>query len=224
MGYFNTVLGLAEKVKREEEVYPAIYVGNEYKRINLDVNGSVCYWRKDGDVSFSSETNLTQANGLQYKISVPLKLLCFINKENPYNDVYFADNMAMDIIGYLTLTNSALKKSLLAKSARVQAKNYLTDSRAVASEEYTGLVFEPRYTHSYFSIDFEVIVIANQNCYDTFCGQTPVSSGSTVVSILDQDGAVIASVPCGGTYSVVVFSGIDGGSSTTVYTNSIVDA
>jgi hypothetical protein len=51
----------------------------------------------------------------------------------------------------------------------------------------------------------------------------PPISFNDYVQIVDQDQNVIATVPCGGNYSVLVFSGIDGGASTTVYTNSIVN-
>jgi hypothetical protein len=54
----------------------------------------------------------------------------------------------------------------------------------------------------------------------TFVPSAPSGGGN--VTILDQDGNPIQTVPCGGTYSVIVFSGIDGGNSTTTYTNSIV--
>lgn len=42
------------------------------------------------------------------------------------------------------------------------------------------------------------------------------------VTIEDQDGTPIDSVPSGGTYSVIVVSAIDGGLSNTTYTNSII--
>ena len=224
IGYFNTVYCLAEKVKKGEDVYPAVYNSfGEYIRLELDQKGSACYWRKNGDVKFSDEKNETQASGLQYNTVIPLKLVCFINKQSPYDDNYFADNLASDIIGYLTTTNAALKKSLLAKSVRITATKYSTDARVISADEYDNVNFEARYSHAYFSIDFEVEVKTNQNCYSTFCGSSHVLPTLGSVKILDQDGAVVANVACGGTYSVVVFSGIDGGSSTTVYTNSIVD-
>jgi hypothetical protein len=42
------------------------------------------------------------------------------------------------------------------------------------------------------------------------------------VTIEDQDGTAIDSVPAGGTYQVIVVSGINGGASNTTYTNSII--
>ena len=43
------------------------------------------------------------------------------------------------------------------------------------------------------------------------------------VTIVDQDGNIVALVPCGGSYSVTVASGIDEGSSTQTYTNNVID-
>lgn len=164
-GWFNTIHFLAEKVKKEQAVYPAIYnIMGEYAEINLDVTGSLCYWRKNGSVTFSQEANPTQAKGLQYNVVMPIKLICFVPKSLPYNDAYFADNLALDIIDLLTTTNSALKGLLLAKSARVVAKGYNTDARSVAIEEYDNVNYVPRYTHAYFSVDFEVEVKTNQYC------------------------------------------------------------
>ena len=42
------------------------------------------------------------------------------------------------------------------------------------------------------------------------------------VTIVDQDDTLIAEVPSGTTYQVIVVSGIDGGLSNTTYTNSII--
>lgn len=44
------------------------------------------------------------------------------------------------------------------------------------------------------------------------------------VTIEDQDENPIASVPSGGTYQVIVVSGINGGNASTVFTNSIIQA
>lgn len=170
LGYFNTVLCLVEKIEREGRVYPAQYNGsNEYVEINLDTNGSICYWRKNGDVSFSEQENSTMACPLQYQNTLPLKLVCFVPKDAYSNDQYFADNLAGEIIGTLTTTNAGLKGFLKAKSARVAAVKYSTDARAVGAEEYDNINFEARYTHAYFSIDFNLVFITNNQCFNTLC-------------------------------------------------------
>lgn len=43
------------------------------------------------------------------------------------------------------------------------------------------------------------------------------------VTVFDQNGDVVATVPCGGSYSVIVASGIDEGNSTQTYTNQVID-
>lgn len=171
-GYINEVLCLAELIEREEKVYPAIYNNkNEYIPINLDSKGSLSYWRKSGDVSISDEDNTTSSCGIQYRTSIPLKLVGFINKENAHNNSTFADTMCQNLISVLTINTAILKQVLKAKRATLIATGYSTDARKIVNEEYQNIDFEIRYTHSYFSIDFNLVVISNSNCYQSFCDQ-----------------------------------------------------
>lgn len=169
LGYFNEVLCLVDKIEREGRVYPAQYnTNNEYKEINLDQFGSVCYWRKNGDVTIASQSSTTSIN-TEYTTNVPLKLVGFIKKEDELNDQYFSDNVCLSIISNLTVNNSALKPMLKAKKASVTAAKYVTDPKAVAGDEYDNVEFEARYTHAYFSIDFELVFVTNDQCYADIC-------------------------------------------------------
>lgn len=168
-GFFNSVNCLAERIERGGKIYPALCLGTEYKQINLDPSGSLSYWRKNGDVSISEEENLTVACSIQYNTTVPLKLVGFLKKDSPYNDCYFTDNIAMELISLLTLNNSALKGLFKAKSVRVSATGYITDPKTVASDEYSEGLFEARYSHAYFSISFNLNIISNQNCFNSIC-------------------------------------------------------
>ena len=172
LGYFNNVICLAERIEREGKVYPALYAGRgEYAEINLDVNGSVCYWRKSGDVSISEEDN-NGGVGIQYKTVIPLKFVGFLKKETS-DDQYFADNLIAGIIGNLTVSNSALKAALKAKTVRVTVVKYTTDRLTVGKEEYDNINFEALYTHSYFSIDFNLTFVTNTVCYTDICDSLP---------------------------------------------------
>ena len=51
----------------------------------------------------------------------------------------------------------------------------------------------------------------------------PSLANNYQVTILDQNGDIVTLIPCGGSYSVIVASGIDEGSSTTTYTNQVID-
>lgn len=217
LGYFNEVICLAEKIEREERVYPALYNGgNEYKEIQLDSYGSVSYWRKAGDVTISEQENLTLSKNVQYEMTVPLKLVCFIPKTVYANDQYFADNLATEIMSYLTTNNSALKSAMKAKKVSIVSTGYKTDAREVGSEEYDNINFEARYTHAYFSIDFELKIVTNNQCYTDICNDVPVTFG---VTIYDSEGVLISTIPCGGSYTE---TGTDCTGSINVYLDSIL--
>lgn len=189
VGYFNTVHCLAEKIEKEGKVYPAIYgTSGEYAQINLDVNGSLCYWRKNGDVSFSKQDNETSI-GTQYQGTIPLKLVGFIKKEGRIDDAYFSDNVCASLIANLTVSNSALKQMLKAKRVTITSTGYVTEPRKVASEEYENIDFEIRYTHAYFSIDFELSFVSNSQCYDDLCNEPMRRWG--FVTIYESDGTTI---------------------------------
>lgn len=167
--FFNEVLCLVERIEKEGKIYPALYNGgNEYVQINLDATGSKSYWRKNGDVTFSQNASQTSI-GIEYTSTIPLKLIGFLPKDAAQNDQYFSDNICLAIISELTVNNSALKPMLKAKKASVSCTKYVTDAKSVAGDEYENIAFEPRYTHSYFSIDFELVFITNSQCYDSLC-------------------------------------------------------
>lgn len=170
LGYINSVNCLAEKITREGKTYPALCNGNEYTPIDLDPKGSLSYWRKDGEVSVTEENNVTQACNSQFKTSIPLVLIGFIKKgDSPYNDCYLADNIAAEIINAVTVYPAPLKELLKAKNAYLSVKKYDTDRKNVQKREYDKIEFEIRYTHIYFNIDFELVIISNQNCFNNLC-------------------------------------------------------
>lgn len=168
LGYFNNVICLAERIEREGRIYPAQYTtAGNYMEINLDQFGSTCYWRKNGEVTISEEDN-TGGVGVQYRTSIPLRFIGFIPKTYA-DDQYFADTIIGEVIGTLTTDNSALKSMVKAKIARVTATKYNTDGRLVGLDEYDNINFEPSYTNAYFSIDFDLIFVTNNQCYNTIC-------------------------------------------------------
>jgi len=202
VGYFDTSYCLVDKIKKGDKLYPAIYNGaNEYQDIVLDDNlGSISYWRKSGDVTITDQDNQTTANGVQYNMTIPLKLVCFVKKENnDTNDQYFADNLCASLIANLTTNTSALKTAMKAKKVSIIADRYVTDSRAVIADEFENIDYEPKYTHSLFSIDFTVSIITNNQCYSDLCDALPIEFGYVTVT----DNGTTTQVLCGGTYTCV---------------------
>lgn len=196
LGYFNNIICLAEKIEREDKVFPAIYSKNgDYKQISLE--GSTSYWRKNGDVTVSEEDN-TSGIGIQYRTTVPLKFVGFIKKDHTKDDQYFADNLIAGIISNLTVNNSALKIAFKAKIVRVAATKYTTNFYDVVKSEYDNIDFKPPFTHAYFSIDFNLIFVTANQCYADICNDLPINFG--YVTILNSVGDVLELVKCGGEY------------------------
>ena len=168
-GYINKILCLAEKIEREGKVFPAQYVKNEFKRIDLDAKGSVSYWRKNGAVTYSQNENTTKVGQIEFVTNVPLKFVGFVKKDSALNDAYFADNMVEALKSIFSTNTAILNSALKAKKTSIVAVRYDTDGRSVANEEYDNIDYEPRYTHAYFSIDIEIKITSNQNCYNDIC-------------------------------------------------------
>ena len=167
--YFNKVLCLAEMIEREKLIFPATYINNEYKRIDLDPKGSISYWRKNGDVSYNQQENGTKVGQIEYVTNVPLKLICFVKKDKSNNDIYFADKIVEVLKSQLSTNTAVLNLSLKAKKCLILATKYNTNGREVSDGEYKGIDYEPRYTHAYFSVDFDVQITSNQNCFNNLC-------------------------------------------------------
>lgn len=201
LGYFNDVFGLATRIEREGKIYPAIYNNNnEYTQINLDSKGSLTYWRRNGDNSYTEQEN-TSTIGNEYVTTIPLKLVGFMKKES-VNDTYFSEKIVNTLIGILTTNSVTLKQAIKAKRISIVVKKYEVDGRVLATEEYDKIDFEPRYDWAYFAIEFEVKVVTNTKCYDTFCDVVPPDFNCGVVKIYDTSGTLIDTIDCGGTYTI----------------------
>jgi hypothetical protein len=205
LGYFNKVVCFAEKIEREGRFFPAQYTFNEFKEINLDDFGSVGYFRKTGDVTITEQTNETLSKSTQYETTIPLRFVGFITKDVYSNDAYFADNICQEVLAYITVGNSALKAAMKAKKVTFKANKYSTDGYTIGRDEYENINFEPRYTHAYFYIDFNLSVVTNSQCYTDICNDIPVDFG--YVTIKDGQGNVIEKVKCGGEYICIASEG-----------------
>ena len=197
-GYINDVLTLAKRIERETHIYPAIYSNNEYQQINLDSQGSLSYWRLNSDIVYSEQPSSTTV-GLEYLTTIPLRLVVFAKKETALNTAYFEERFVIDLTKRLTTDTAYIKNILQAKRVLISAKKTNIDGRILAQEEYDKIDFEPRYDWAYISIDFEISVITNQNCFIDLCDSTP-SLHCGVVRIVDENGDLITTVDCGDTY------------------------
>ena len=197
-GYFVEVLGLANRIEREGKIYPAIYIGNEFSRIDFDKFSSVSYWRMNGEVGFSEKESVAKI-GKDYTTTIPLKFVAFRRKDAANNDAYFASKLIQGIIATTKGNSLALSTAINAETATISVRSYNDDPIKVANDEYENIKFEPRYEYAMFSIDYEVTIVSNENCFTDICDALEfVKCGK--VRIVDETGALIDEVDCGDTY------------------------
>lgn len=169
-GYINSVLCIAEKISKEAIGFPAIYNNNnEFQRIEYDANGSVSYWKRNGEITYSEQENTTKVGQIEYTTSIPLRLILFIKKDTANNDAYFSDRLVDEIKSILASNTAVLNGVLKAKKVNISAVRYNTNGKEISDSEFDGINYEPRYTHAYFSIDFDIKIVSNQNCYLQIC-------------------------------------------------------
>jgi hypothetical protein len=168
LNFFNKQIELAEKIEREGAFFPAIYNSKgEYDRIDLDKSGSLSYWRKNGDVTMSSQGSESTI-GQEFRKDIPLKFVGYLKKEES-SDQYFADAVIDSIISVVTTSNSDVKKLLKAKRVFIVATKSVTDKIEVEKAEYETKVDTIRYQDCYFSIDFTLSIFTNSQCYRSIC-------------------------------------------------------
>lgn len=197
LGYFNKMLCLASRIERGGQIFPAVQTGNEFQQINLDSYGSVSYWRLNGEPSYT-ETESTTRIGNDYTTKIPLILVGYIKKSMTDSE-YLSDNVIEGLRGILTSNAASIKTALKAKRINISVVKSSTNWIDVANKEYTNIEFEPRYDTSYFSMDFEITIVSTQSCFNDVCNDlTSIHCGN--VRIVDENGILITTVECGGTY------------------------
>lgn len=234
--------GLAEL---QPEIGPAVFNGTDWTPIGND-NGTFSYWRLTGPVRERvGESALTCAN--VFTVTYPMRLVSVVDRLI-CNDILGNSRAAATAVRGV---ERELRTALGANLVEVGAANVLTTGvyraefgaddvlptgRSIVAIDLTISVtgnatcFDPcDDTKSLLCALVEAATWAKikacmgegqiEAATDDLCdGGGPCDP----VTIIDQDDAPIDSVPAGGTYQVIVVSGIDGGESDTTYTNSII--
>lgn len=227
--------GLCELLPDPERdfVAPAEYCSDgNYEHIDFDKHKGVVYYRKNGDVSVSKlDESTTPTCDIYESHTFPIKLVLYAPKDiydtdNAHIDDKLANNVKKAI---QTSNDKTLNQTLKSSLASILVTDYTTDRNTVIGTEYQGAGAEVKvgFDKALISLDLEVKIEGKLSCFEYYgCNDEPVSpvfcDPVTIYnSETDED---ITTVASGGRYGVLVFSGIDGGNATTVYTNSIVDA
>lgn len=146
--------------------------------------------------------------------------------------VYFVDRLLKGGTN-LAEVMSDMQKVCIDYIAYCQSPQYFPQSQSILL--YGDITLNPikdsfhddEIAGFYFDVVFKSSYDIN-TCQIPQTGLSALPTGSTStggsVTILDQDGNTVATVSCGGTYSVLSFDTISGGASNTTYSNNVISS
>lgn len=179
-GLFPVIYPIAEIKRTIQEgklkSFPAaiLSIGN-YKNIEYDTSGGMSYFRRNGTVMMNSlkasELPLviqTSCNSkdIYYRAVYPMKQVCFIPKEKAACvDGFEDDSFALRIIAAASEKNILVQNAV---SAHALVERYECDRLRVLQSEYSNAneINDLNYNYSYISIDWNIEIIAKNECFD----------------------------------------------------------
>ena len=188
-------------------------IANAHYQINSFGNGSVIEFATSGITNYPAmwvdyEPPQLQGNAFQNVLRIYIMDRLIKGKKNELELFSDIQQICLDIIAQLNSTIYGWK---------------------LVSDNITLNPFsEPRFDDEdagyYFDVTLKVPFTFDrcQIPFDSSITNPSVASG--VVTILNQNGAIITTLKAGENYTVIQVSGIDGGLSNTTYTNSIIQA
>jgi hypothetical protein len=165
--YFDKINLLCEQIEKDGKKFPAQYFDkNWHKALDIDKVNGTAYWRLNGVVRNTPETDLV-ANNILIGMTIPLKLVAFVpyskfKKDNSYREL----NMAAEIQKVLTGTFPTLRRALKAQKLTAFATSYNTNRDNVWSEETEGLN-KPKFEFAIVSIELDVKLEISKDCIQT---------------------------------------------------------
>lgn len=173
LNLFEKQFSLCERITKGDKIFPAEYKSKgEYVQINnFDKYNGVSYFRKNGDISISDETNTTTSCGILKKISIPLLLICVIPRkkievDNNYTEDYIANKVLKSII----TKSGILKQSLKARNIDINVDAYSTDSIKIIDQEYSNIQkADINHKFIYISSEISVSIIIDKKCINDCC-------------------------------------------------------
>ena len=171
--YMDKVYGLAEHVTKNNKKAPFIYCSNgEYKEILIDQNKATTYFRKNGNVSLSTETFDSGVSCRSYyNISIPLYLNIFIDKKHlPKDDEYTDDRVASDLIKVITTKTGDLRKALKAKKVSISVSSYTNNNEEILKREYVNYnLSEINFKWVVLSLNISANILIDTACFNEIC-------------------------------------------------------
>jgi hypothetical protein len=172
LGYFNRFYEYAETIRRGNEEFPQVYIGNgQYNNVfDFDVNGSG-YFRKNGQVRteiVSPERSVVSCSDSNPLIDLffPLRAVVAVPKKK-LNDNSFSD----DMLAFELLATIGRKQAGITGVQSVSAivVGYMTDRDRIWQEEVRGVEKLLDLNLSIVAVDFLLRIRANLDCLPQNC-------------------------------------------------------
>lgn len=177
-GMFTKIWGLCELINKDGKTYPAFYKGaGNYEDVShFDRNDGVVYFRKNGDVrveNVDSEFQTTSCGSNELKYVIPIRAVGIIRKTKLASDSPYAGEIFAEFLIAALQNTSGLGIVLTATSAKSAVTSYSTNGNAILQNEYRlPSINEMNLRYSYISVDFELTIIKDINCIDSYCTNT----------------------------------------------------
>lgn len=191
VGYFDQVLSIAQKVKRDDKEFPAIYKeGDDLNQINLEP--SCIYFKKRGAIQ-RSESNEDAVSGCEHLItvSVPLQAIAYLPKNIFKTDNAFIDDKTTNNIANIIQNANwkSLQSAMKAQDVSVFVRELSDDKDALWRQEYKNIPLAVRHDYVYCSVSFDIVIKIDQSCLINFeCQDIEVtySAGQVTIFIVDN--------------------------------------
>lgn len=166
---FNS-FGLTELVRKGELVYPAVYSGGgDSMDINFDFSEHNCYHRLIGVIDISQDDDDTIGGDIMIQETYPMRLVAYFpNNHLGTDDSYSVHRVSSNLKNLLPANLNTISDSLGLYSVEVVLGSVNLDSFSVWSSEFTGVQFRVPSTHRLISIDYQIILNGNKDCFTAF--------------------------------------------------------
>lgn len=169
-GLFSKVYDLCELITVDNKTYPAWYNGSEFQDISgFDRNDGTAYFRKAGSVNIKSTEDkfVTTSCGNIYDVSIPLTLVCIINKEKATCNNAFASDEFAEIL--INLFNDSSSPDNVVWSDII-VRSYTTNTNEVLKREYLNpSITQMNFKFAYIAIDIDMYITVDGDCLKQPC-------------------------------------------------------
>lgn len=162
--------GLTKLARKEDKVYPVIYAGKgDSEHINFDFSKANLYHRLIGEISITQQDSEVVGCDLETTETYPMKMVAYFpNNFLGLDDNYSALKVAANLKSILPSDLDTIASTLNLNLVEVVLKSVEMDSFVVWGDEFTNVDFAVPSTHNLISIEYDIILTGDTNCFEDY--------------------------------------------------------